>query len=415
MISPTSSKTVRLGLAALFLALGARLAADPLDYPGFVSGTVADVGAPLAQYLSQTGQASLSIAAAGIRELTTGERSPLCEHLENDLNRRLRSDTPYGVPSATELQEAWLSIGGNASDMGNQASTLRKYGRGLSVDVVLTGYYTTQADAVSITVRLLRCTDGTELWAQNRTITAASLVHSDLSLYNESAPPGYGLEAQAPEVTAPPPSAFGVTQAASAAPLSGTPEIALRPAPRSSLPAGVKLERNIHETEFSIYRLCAEAGYENLYPLNSSFRKAVHDVGGAYAEVNWADIFHVGLDTWYRASLPGFNDPNDGLYPVQNLLGFGLSLGLTAPYRMGHYFVFYGGLGGRFESITLNSPVIPSVDAVSFGNNAFCAIAGVKAHKGDVGLDLNADYDMAASWTGYWRARLGAYYEYTFE
>lgn len=189
-------------------------------------------------------------------------------------------------------------------------------------------------------------------------------------------------------------------------------DVSRTPAARAAVPVALHMDSNIHETEFSIYRLNLGAGYKFYDPMNPTFRALARDLNGAYVNLNWADILHFEFDYWYLASLPYFSYPG---YPVSNLFGYSMSLGLTAPMRLGHHFVVYGGAGGRFETINVNSPIIPSEDAVSFGNNSFFLTGGVKAHRGSVGVDANVSYDIFATYTAYLTAKLGLYYEYSFE
>jgi hypothetical protein len=395
----------------------------PAANADFISATVQALGAPLADIQAKSGKSSLSVAAGGFRELVTGERSPLCEHLDSELNNRLRIDTPYGVPSNAEIQDAWASVGGNAADMNNQPGLVRKYGRLLSVDVVLTGYYQVGPDSVSITVRLLKAADGVELWSGLRALPLGQLARGDLNLYSDSAPPNYGVDQGYPEVQAPAgvagaplsPSASasapsGLTGSASG--LSATAAAQAPPFSPRAVPSAVRLDPNIHETEFSLYRINLGVGYKFFDPLNATFKALSKDMNGAYLNLNWADILHFEFDYWYLNSLPYFSYPD---YPVSNLFAYSVSLALTAPARLGHHWVVYGGLGGRFETINVSSPVIPSEDAVSFGNNSLFVTGGVKAHRGNVGLDANVAYDLLATYTPYFTAKLGMYYEYSFE
>ena len=379
-------------------------AAALVTYASLVSGIVADAGDSLAGVLKDTGKPSLSLAAVGFRELVTGERSLLAEHLDQDLCVRSRDDTPYGVPSAVELRDAYISVGGNGADF-SQPGVLKKLGRLLSVDVVFTGYYVVQPSSVSMTVRLLRCGDGAELWTENRTLPISALLRGDLVLETGSAPTAYGQE---PELSAPLIAGSPVSPTASPSGLSPTPTVASRAAHRASADS-VRREANIHETEFSLYRLDVEAGYKYFEPQNATFKLNTKSMSGAYVNFNWSDILHVEFDYWYQASLPQLE------YPVSNLFGYGMSAYATAPLRLGHYWVLYAGLGGRFETINVAAGLIPSQDSISFGNNSFFAIGGVKAHRGPVGVDASVAYDMMATYDPYLTAKLGLYYEYEFE
>jgi hypothetical protein len=369
-------------------------------YADFLIWTVSALGDPLAAFLKQTGKQSISVAAGGFRELVTGERSPLCDHLDKDLTDRLRDDTPYGVPSTLELADAWISIGGNAADM-TQPYTLRRFGRLLSVDAVVSGEYLVKGSSIIITVRLVGCADGNVLWSASRTIPEAAVDRSDLNTYSGSAPPGYGAQ-----VAAPTPGFTGGT--GTARNMAVVPETDSRFAPYAP-PPGVELEANVHETEFSIYRLNFGAGYEYYDPTNPAFRAVAKDIMGPYVSLNWADVVHADFYLWYLSSLPNLPAP------VDNLFGYGMKVSLTAPLRLGHYWVVYAGFGGRFETIDLTSPLIPSQDAVSFGNNSVFASVGAKAHWGPVGLEGTLDYDLVANYTPYFMAKLGLYYEYNFE
>ena len=387
------------------------------SYAGFLSGTVSDLGAPLAAFLAKSGTPSLSVVAGGFRELVTGERSPLCDHLDQDLTVHLRDDTPYGVPSPSELQDAWISVGGNSADL-SAPYTLKRFGRLLGVDAVVSGVYLVQAGSISITVRLMDCANGSVLWSGERTIPESAVDRGDLNNYSGSAPAGYGVQVSAPP---PPPSiAAGVPLSPTAAAGSATGTAAGATSSAASLetgplaytyapPPGVELEYNVHETEFSPYRVNFSLGYEYFDPMNAQFRAVVKNLTGPYIGINWADIVHIDFYLWDVASLPDL--PN----PVSNLFGYGTKLSVTAPMRVGHYWVFYAGLGGRFETIDLSSPDIPSEDTISFGNNSFFGELGMKAHKGPVGLESTLDYDFFANYSGYVMVKLGLYYEYTFE
>ncbi|HTA16343.1 MAG TPA: hypothetical protein VK786_01190, partial [bacterium] len=322
----------------------------------------------------------------------------------------LRDDTPYGVPSPSELQDAWISVGGNSADL-SQPYTLKRFGHLLSVDAVVSGDYLIQANSISITVRLMECADGSVLWSEERTIPESAVDRGDLNTYSGSAPAGYGVQVSAPP---PPPLVAGVPLSPSAGTALGATSSAasLEPGPLAysyAPPSGVELETNVHETEFSPYRINFGLGYEYFDPMNVQFRAVVKDLTGPYLSVNWADIVHIDFYLWDVASLPSLP------YPVSNLFGYGTKLSVTAPMRVGHYWVFYAGLGGRFETIDVSIPNIPSQDTISFGNNSFFGELGVKAHKGPVGLESTLDYDFFANYSPYVMVKLGLYYEYNFE
>ncbi|HTA16752.1 MAG TPA: hypothetical protein VK786_03295, partial [bacterium] len=267
-------------------------------YAGFLSGTVADLGAPLAAFLAKSGTPSLSVVAGGFRELVTGERSPLCDHLDQDLTVHLRDDTPYGVPSPSELQDAWISVGGNSADL-SQPYTLKRFGRLLGVDAVVSGDYLIQADSISITVRLMDCANGSVLWTGEQTLPESAVDRGDLNNYSGSAPAGYGAQVSA---VPPPPLVAGVPLSPTAGSGAGTAAGAtssagsLETGPLAysyAPPPGVELEYNVHETEFSPYRINFSLGYEYFDPLNAQFRAVVKDITGPYVGVNWADIVHI--------------------------------------------------------------------------------------------------------------------------
>jgi len=436
-MKPFPSLTSCLGVLALALSVslaGPVAAADPAaaptaspgagsspspsptpvaPYPAFVAATVSALQSALADQLKQSGKQTLSVAAGGFRELSTGERSPLCERVEKDLETHLRDDTPFGVPSAAELQEAWISVGGNNADL-TLPGTVRKFARLLSVDMVASGDYLVQGGGVSITVRLVDPSNGGLVWSQLTVLPKSALQGSDLDTFSGSAPPGYG---QQPTVDAPQILVTPLSPSAAAGPVSGSAGALSPPAgvqapltPRSyAPPAGVRLDSNVHETEFSIYRANLGVGYKLFDPQNATFKRLAGDISGGYINLDWADILRVDYDVWYKSSLPSL------FYPVSDLLGMGLSLSLTLPVRLGHHWVVYGGLGGRFETIYLSSPVIPSQDSVTFGNNSFFWLGGVKWHRGDWGLEGALSSDLYASYVPYLSARIGAYYEYTFE
>jgi len=430
---PYANSLRTLGALAACLVLGAALAADdsgpagtPIaattasgaqtltpsatslpTYAGYLTTTVAALGAPLADFLAQSGKPSLSVAAGGFRELVTGERSPLCDHLDKDLTDRLRDVTPYGVPSTLELANAWISIGGNAADM-TQPNTVRRFGRLLSVNAVVSGDYFVKDGSIHLTVRLLNCADASVVWTQDRVLPESAVERKDLNTYYGSAPAGYGVQIAAPMIAGLP---LGSTPTAAGAPLTRTAADAdLRRAGLIAAPPGIQLESNVHETEFSPYRINFSAGYEFFDPLNPAFASVVKNVSGPYLGINWADVFHADLYLWYRSGLYNLSRP------ISSLSGYGMKISLTAPIRLGHHWVLYTGLGGRFETIDLNLPApIPSQDAFSFGNNSMFLELGAKAHRGPVGLEGVVDWDLFANYSPYLMVKLGLYYEYSFE
>jgi hypothetical protein len=403
-------KTSSMFAAALLLAaaLGAplELKADGGDAPAELSlsaATAQDLSGAFAAYLSSTGKSTLSVAASGFREFVTGERSSLCANLERELNAHLRNDTPYGVPSVTELEGAWNGIGGNGSDIGSQTYALRKFGRLAGVDLVVSGYYTEQSKGVSITVRLLNCDSGTELWAKTSLLPKGAVPKSDLDRMSGSEPQGWGQEPAA--VSAPVVIAGGSPESASALSPSAT---AVRPIGDFS-PQGTKRDANHHETEFSVDRIDFELAYQYFDPTTAAVKYwAPKGMSGPCISVNWADIVHLDYTLWYLASVPNFSAP------VSSVMGWGFSIYGTAPVRLGHHWVLYAGVGGRFETIDINSPSIPSGDTISFGNNAFFGVAGAKVHWGDLGVDGALTDDFTADYAPYFTARLGLYYEYEF-
>ncbi|MGH7442466.1 MAG: hypothetical protein ACREKE_07335 [bacterium] len=374
-----------------------------VDYRGLLSGTVEALNAPLAALLSASGKPGISVAAGGFRELVTGERSPFCDHLDKDLSDRLRDDTPYGVPSTTELADAWVGIGGSSADL-SRPYTLARFGHVLTVDAVVSGDYRVQGPDVLLRVRLLRCFDGAQLWSALERLPISALDRADLDTYAGSAPPGYGVSIPAP----PPPSLSG-SAGAGLVPGKGG---ASASSPAGTYLSGVRLESDVHETEFSIYRVNFGAGYEYEEPTNPAFRAVVHNLSSPYLELNWADIARLQFYGWYQSSVR-----SSAQDPISSLFGYGLDASLTLPVRLGHYWVLYGGVGGRFETIDVNSPLVPSRDTVSFGNNSVFATAGFKVHIRSVGVDTAVSYapNNFSDQSGYFTARLGMYYEWNFE
>ncbi|HTB22305.1 MAG TPA: hypothetical protein VK914_06340 [bacterium] len=432
----TSNSLKALAGLALCAALAAPLAADPAagapapaalsgsasasalsptvqTYQDFLGGALAALAGPLNDFMVQSGKPSISVVAGGFRELITGERSPFCDHLDRDLTTHLRDDTPYGVPSTRELQDAWIGVGGNKADM-NMPYTLSRFGRLLSVDAVVGGDYRIVGSSIFVTVRLLDCRKDSVLWVRSWQMPMAAVDRGDLNTYSDSAPAGYGQQAEV--VAPPPPSGTIAPEPEPASPTAGVKVSAasLETGPLGFEQPGVQLESNVHETEFSPYRVNFEAGYESFDPMNSTFRGVVGDLLGPYLNVNWADIVHAEFFLWDRASLPSLPSP------IGSLFGYGMTTSLTWPVRLGHYWVVYGGVGGKFEAINVNGGVVngspvPNQDTFSFGNNSFFATAGAKVHRGDVGIDANLAYDLLAAYSPYMMVKLGLYYEYTFE
>ena len=143
--------------------------------------------------------------------------------------------------------------------------------------------------------------------------------------------------------------------------------------------------------------------YKAFLPLNSSFRAVAGGrLDGLSLGVSFCDIFLADLDA-YHADLSGQGS-------LQSLDYEGVDLAVVAPLHLGPA-TLYAGPGGRFGSIYLNDSSLPQ-GSVSFGNNAFMAVAGVKAAYRNLGLDFRYGYDFTASYTGYHSLRLGGYYAF---
>ncbi len=378
----------------------AQAVADYASFPALISGTVAALAAPLAGVLKGLGAPGMSVAAGGFRELVTGERSPLCDRLDKGLSDQLRDASPYGVPSTLELADAWVSVGGSSANLADPG-VLAHFGRILDVQAVVLGDYRVVGDDVLLRVRLMRCADGTQVWERMERLPVSALQPADLDRYAGSAPSGYGES-----VEAPPPPALVPVPGATPAPASSAARV---PGEHGYL-SGVHLESNVAETEFSPYRLNFELGYEYDVPDNTRFRSLERGISAPVLGLNWADIAWADFFVWGTGGVAGLQNPVSGLF------GYGLEGMLTLPVRLGHYWVVYGGLGGRFEGINVSSSLIPSGDTVSFGNNSGFFVVGAKAHRGPWGVDLSASYgpENLSQATGYFTARLGLYYEYSF-
>jgi hypothetical protein len=145
------------------------------------------------------------------------------------------------------------------------------------------------------------------------------------------------------------------------------------------------------------------AAYKAFLPWNSTFRSVAGSrLDGLSLGASFQDVLLVDVDAWH-ANL-------NGQGTLQSLDYAGVALALVAPLHWGGV-TLYAGPGGRFGSINLNDATLPA-GSVSFGNNAFEGVAGLKASYGRLGLDLRYGYDFAASYTGYHTVRLGAYYAF---
>jgi hypothetical protein len=145
------------------------------------------------------------------------------------------------------------------------------------------------------------------------------------------------------------------------------------------------------------------AAYKAFLPWNSTFRGVAGTrLDGISLGASFQDMVLLDVDAWH-ADLSGQGT-------LQSLDYAGVALALVAPWRLGPV-TLYAGPGGRFGSIAVNDSSVPE-GSVSFGNNAFEGVAGVKAAYQDLGLDLRYGYDFAASYTGYHTLRLGAYYAF---
>jgi hypothetical protein len=369
-----------------FLFLQRPLLADtaPATYDSCLEDVVDSVVSPMIDVMTRAGKKKISVAVVGFRELASGQRSPFCVRVEQDLTKKIKTATVFEMPSNFALKGAIDSLGGNTTDF-SDPKTLDQFGQLVAADVVITGSYLVQDSVVLLKVRLLRCSDGSEVWTDTENIPASGLLPGDSTLIDGSQPAGY-VSPQLPAAVKPP------------------VEVPAFPDSSSDTSPTATVAQSFNEEDtFSWERINFGAGYMNLKSQNPTFQSVTGIISGGFITSSWADVVNAQLDFWSIPSTPLAN--------ASSLLAFAIAISATAPLRLGPYVVLYGGAGGRFESIQVGGTTLPSGDTVSYGNNSLYGVAGIKLHRGSWGIDTSLNYDFYANYSPYLTVKTGLYYE----
>jgi len=379
------------------------------DYGECLDGFAGALVKPLADAQAQVGKHRLAVAIAGIREQGSGQRSLLCQKIEADLSAKLKTWTVMPVRSTTKTAQVLGTLDGQATDV-TAPGTLLKLGKLLKADLIVSGSYQLSGSAVLLKLRLLRCSDAQELWSESSAFPSSEVLPSDSDLIPDTRPLSFVVPVQASIPVADSATAGTALSGTAASPLSPSAAVDHPVAVTSSLPSRSRWSHQsmLDNAEFSWSRVSLGAGYKVFYPQNPTFASVVGDhLSGAYIEGDWADVFNAELDFW--------SQPHSPLADISSLFAYGLSISANAPWRIGPHNIVYGGIGTRLESINVSSPLIPSSDNISFGNNSFFGDLGYKFHYGPYGLDSTLTYDFYAIDSRYITAKIGAYYEFDLE
>jgi TolB-like protein len=386
----------RRGASALAMAfclalpsLAPALDKTPKTYDACLESLVAAMISPLIDAQMHSSKKHISLAAAGFRDVRSGQRWNLSIKIEHDLNAKIKDGTTFKVPSPARLHQVLQDMASDTADFSN-AVVLEKFGRLLDVDVVVSGSFLLQGSSVVVKASLLKCSDGSEVWSDSLPFPAIDLQPGGTDLVPNSQLPGF----VAPQL----PADMGAVS------VSPVAEEGNSPTAHAPTALDLKYERE-EESTFSWSRISASVGQKNFIPLNATFNSVVGETRGAYFKASWADFITGEFDFW--------SDPNRVLADIGSIFAYGISFSATAPIRLGPHVILYGGLGGRFESISLGGTTLPSADGVYYGNNSFFGTAGGKLHYGPYGLDLGAAYDFGANYTQYISYQLGIYYEFS--
>jgi len=123
-------------------------------------------------------------------------------------------------------------------------------------------------------------------------------------------------------------------------------------------------------------------------PQNSSVKRSVGTVNGYGIRVEVFEYFFIGADTWKQAS--------PKLELLTSAEGSAISAGVRYPVNLNDYFDVYAAIGGRFESMKLNS------GEAKYGNNSGMVNAGLKLRiTPGFGVEANAGMTFGGKTTDY--------------
>lgn len=123
-------------------------------------------------------------------------------------------------------------------------------------------------------------------------------------------------------------------------------------------------------------------------PTNDTVKKSIGTVNGFGVRVEALNYFFIGVDYWKQAS--------PKLEILTSTEGSAISAGVRYPLNLNDYFDVYAAVGGRFESMSLNS------GAAKYGNNAGLAQAGLKLRlTPGFGVEANAGMTFGGKTTDY--------------
>jgi hypothetical protein len=402
-------------LSCLAFALGLSSFQAPLradsslpDYGECLDGFAGAMVKPLQDAQTAVGKHRLGVAIVALRELGSGKRSPLCLRLESDLSAKLRSWTIFKPASSTKTAEALASLDGDPTDL-SQPETLKKLGTLLKANVVVTGTYEIEGSSVQLTLHLLRCADGQELWTESSAFPSAQVGSDEIVLIDGSQPLSYVRAVPAAPAAPLSPTAGALADTATASALSPSAAASPELSPDLAAQASRWHERSslYDESAFSWTRINVGLGYKAFLPQNPTFASVAGNLRGPYIDFSWADVFNAEVDIWSQRS--------SVLADVGSLFAYGVSLSANLPWRPGPHSVLYGGIGTRLESITVSSYKVPADDAVIFGNNSFFVDAGYKLHWGPYGAETAVNYDLYATDSAYLTVKFGLYYEFNLQ
>ena len=354
--------------------------------------------------VSETKEKSIrKIAVFNFIDITSKQRFLLSDILEEDLTTKIIQTKKFDVIVKSRISEILKELKFGYEGF-VEPEKRKQFGKLSQADAILTGTYREKGKKVLINAQLINVETGEAIWAGSVLIPRNEFAQESFQFPN--------IYQKIPTITSVErknqvkPKSTGAVSIISQ---SNEAEIYLdaKRIVGSSKHFPPKEEYKLTKKYAQPDGLDIYLSYITFSPMNNTFNKIIGQISGPYIGMDIASIVGIGIDSWVKDGL--------SVSDIIELSASALNLTLTYPYTLSENFLIYGGVGARFESISVNSYLSSGSD-VEFGNNGLIFTVGAKLrfcneskNGSSYGVEFNYSL-MAANYTSYSMFRIGVLY-----